>query len=333
MPSKTEYLLNLHEKNTGHAGVNSLFSKAHSMDWDLDRDVDWDVEIAKDDPIMAPEWSVFGETPTFRSLPQEVQNHLTRREIVRFLNVLQVGESVAQDVCAKLALLCDEEDYRNHAVAQAMDEARHHAAYVRFLQKLDEDDWGEIEDFTSGLFDKLLASDDITEIVVTEQFFLESLAMPTFEKMAAQTRNPLLHDIVTLVRRDESRHMGFGVLYVDRLVEQMNDDDRTEFAAKWIPRILKALERGPGPVVEERTTRYLTEVGAKDAAGTAQRMLSEHESVMARERDDATTGRRVPQMLASCRRANLLRPELLEPIGLADHPLIEGAQRGALPAE
>ena len=52
-----------------------------------------------------------------------------------------------------------EEDYRNHAVAQAMDEARHHLAYRRFIEKMDE----ELEDIDLGtemMFDALLAADD-----------------------------------------------------------------------------------------------------------------------------------------------------------------------------
>ena len=31
----------MHLENTGHQGINSIFSKAHSADWDIDRDVDW----------------------------------------------------------------------------------------------------------------------------------------------------------------------------------------------------------------------------------------------------------------------------------------------------
>ena len=138
---------------------------------------------------------------------------MTRRGLGRILNILQVGESVAQDVCAKIALRVREEDYRNHAVAQAMDEARHHLAYRRFIEKMND----EIEDIDVGtemMFDSLLASDDPLTLIATEQFFLESLAMGIFEGIQRHARHPLLRDIITLITRDESRHMGFGVLYV-----------------------------------------------------------------------------------------------------------------------
>ena len=128
---RTRELLNL--RNTGHPGINSLFAKAHSADWDFENDVDWTVPIAPDDPLVAHGWGAYGRTPTFQALPEQVKNHATRRAVGRMLNILQVGESVAQNVCAKLVLVLREEDYRNHAAAQAMDEARHHLAYRRFI--------------------------------------------------------------------------------------------------------------------------------------------------------------------------------------------------------
>src|SRR5262249_50087330 len=153
-----------------------------------------------------------------------VKTIVTRRGLGRILNILQVGESVAQDVCAKLALALREEDYRNHAVAQAMDEARHHLAYRRFIEKMHE----EVEDIDLGtemMFDALLASDDPVELVATEQFFLESLAMSIFEGIQRHACNPLLRTIITLITRDESRHMGFGVLYVAEWMRQHSTDE------------------------------------------------------------------------------------------------------------
>ena len=127
------------------------------------------------------------------------------------LNILQVGESVAQNVCARLVLVLREEDYRNHAAAQAMDEARHHLAYRRFIDAMGE----EVEDIDAGtemMFDALLGMEDPLELIATEQFFLESLAMNIFEGIQQNATHPLLKNILALITRDESRHMGFGIL-------------------------------------------------------------------------------------------------------------------------
>ena len=318
---KTRELLRL--RNTGHAGINSLFSKAHSMDWD----VDWDLEVSPDDPCVDPSWAPFGRTPTFRSLPAQVQTRVTRAALGRMLNILQVGESVAQDVCAKLALLCEEEDYRNHAVAQAMDEARHHLAYARFLAKMG-DEPEDVDAFTEALFDDLLASDDETFLIASEQFFLESLAMPLFERMAAKAVHPLLRDITTLINRDEARHVAFGVLYVAEHLREANEADRLEFANQWLGRILASLGNRQSGAVPRRTAARLRDAGVEDPEGLAARMSEEQQAIDAEERQQATTGRRVPHLLTSARRAGLLAPELLEPLGLKEHPLILGALRG-----
>src|SRR5439155_10599879 len=170
---RTRELLKLH--NTGHPGINSLFAKAHSADWDFENDVDWRLPVDPDDSLVAHGWAAYGKTPTFQALPEPVKIHATRRAVGRMLNILQVGESVAQNVCAKLVLGLREEDYRNHAAAQAMDEARHHLAYRRFLDLMGQ----RPEDLDAGtemMFDALLATDDPLELIATEQFFLEGFA-------------------------------------------------------------------------------------------------------------------------------------------------------------
>src|SRR5689334_15387850 len=175
---RTRDLLKL--TNTGHPGINALFAKAHSADWDYEKDVDWSVPVRRDEPLVADGWAAYGKTPTFQALPEDVRNHATRRAVGRMLNILQVGESVAQNVCARLVLVLREEDYRNHAAAQAMDEARHHLAYRRFLDAMGEEVEG-IDLGTEMMFDALLVEEDPLELIATEQFFLESFAMSIFE--------------------------------------------------------------------------------------------------------------------------------------------------------
>ena len=40
---RTRELLKL--RNTGHPGINALFAKAHSADWDIENDVDWSLPV------------------------------------------------------------------------------------------------------------------------------------------------------------------------------------------------------------------------------------------------------------------------------------------------
>jgi hypothetical protein len=327
---RTRELLKLH--NTGHPGINALFAKAHSADWDFEQDVDWSVPVEADDPLVAHGWAAYGQTPTFQALPERAKTHATRRAVGRMLNILQVGESVAQNVCARLVLTLREEDYRNHAAAQAMDEARHHLAYRRFIDAMQE----EVENIDAGtemMFDALLSMDDPLELIATEQFFLESFAMNIFEGLRRQATHPLLRRIVELITRDESRHMGFGVLYIAERMRREPLAWRVAFARRWLAQILGSLLDRPGPILLARVIRRLREAGVADADELAPRLLREQGEINAAELADAASGANVPHLLKSARRAGLLEPEILEALDLSKHPLIRGALRATADAE
>ena len=323
---RTRDLLKLH--NTGHPGINALFAKAHSADWDIENDVDWGLPVDPEAPLVAHEWAAYGATPTFQSLPEPVKAHATRRALGRMLNILQVGESVAQNVCAKLVLRLREEDYRNHAAAQAMDEARHHLAYRRFLDAMG-DAPEDIDGGTEMMFDALLAADDPLELITTEQFFLEGFAMSIFEGLRDHATHPLLRRIIELITRDESRHMGFGVLYVAEWMRRQPAEKRLSFARAWLSQILGSLMDKPGPILLARVIRRLREAGVRDADALAPAMLREQHEINARELAEAASGSKVPHLLMSARRAGLLAPDILAALGLAGQPLIVGALRAA----
>jgi hypothetical protein len=312
--------------NSGHPGINALFAKAHSADWDFERDVDWTLPVTPGDPLVAHRWTAFGQTPTFEALPEPAKAYATRRSLGRMLNILQVGESVAQNVCARLVLVLREEDYRNHAAAQAMDEARHHLAYRRFIERMGEAVEG-IDAGTEMMFDALLVMDDPLELIATEQFFLESLAMNIFEGLREHATHPLLHRIVELITRDESRHMGFGVLYVAEWMRQQPLERRIAFARRWLGQILGALLDRPGPIMLSRVVRRLRDAGVADADTLAARMLHEQDEINRADLAAAASGAKVPHLLKSARRAGLLEPELLDALGIATHPLVQGALR------
>ena len=327
---RTRELLKL--RNTGHPGINSLFAKAHSADWDFERDVDWRTPVAPDDPLVAHGFAAYGRTPTFQALPEPVKAYATRRAVGRLLNILQVGESVAQNVCAKLVLELREEDYRNHAAAQAMDEARHHLAYRRFLDAMNED----VEDIDAGtemMFDALLSTNDPLDLISSEQFFLESLAMSIFESLRDEATHPLLRRIIELITRDESRHMGFGVLYISEWMRQQSLDGRIAFARQWLPQILGSLLDRPGPILLGRVIRRLKEAGLDDADALRPQLLREQQEINAADLAAAASGEKVPHLLKSARRAGLLAPEILEALGIANQPLIRGALRAGAEGE
>ena len=307
----------MHLANTGHQGINSIFSKAHSADWDIDRDVDWSTPVEAGESLVDHEWTAFGRTKTFKALPDEVKTYVSRRGLGRVLNILQVGESVAQDVCAKLALKLSNEDHRNAAVAQAMDEARHHLAYVRFIEKMGEEP-EDMDPFTEDMFDRLLETEEPRRMIAFEQFFLESMAMHIFEDIHDHATNPLLRDILAFVTRDESRHMGFGVLYLAQWMENASLDERIEFGRDWLPRILFTVTDRSGPLMARQILRRIDEAGYPDAAQLAPALLEEQQELNAQDHALLLSGQKPSHLLKSAKNVGLLAPEITEALGVAD---------------
>jgi hypothetical protein len=322
MPITTRDLLRF--KNSGHSRINSLFSEAHSMSWDIDRDVDWSLDIKKDDPCVDPPWAPFGRTKTFQTLPSRVQRRVARHALGRVLNNLRVTESMAVHVCSKLAIISGEEDHRNHAVAQAMDEARHQLAFVRFMEKMG-DEFEDIDPYTAEMLDGILAIEDKTSLVANVQFFLEAMGLSFLDSLAKNATHPLLKRIVSLNARDESRHATFGVLYVSEFLRTATADQRYAFGRHWISRILNVFKDPYVSHIVELMTKWLDEAGVQNPDGVVERMQQEQRLITDKDRKEMVAGLRVHLLLSAALRAGLLAPDILAALDLQDHPLILGA--------
>jgi hypothetical protein len=193
----------------------------------------------------------------------------------------------------------------------------------------------EVEDIDLGtetMFDAILQMDDPLELIATEQFYLESLAMNIFEGIERHATHPLLRRILTLITRDESRHMGFGILYVAEWMKRASRDERIAFARVWLGQILGTLLDRPGPIFCARVVRRLREAGVDDAESLGPDMLREQQEINAADLAAAASGERVPHLLRSARRAGLLEPEIVEALGVGEQPLVRGALRARMEA-
>lgn len=320
--TKTFDLINV--RQSGISAVEGLFGKAHRNNWDVDRDVDWRVPMKAQDPLLGPRWAPGSRTPTFKRLSTEAKTHFTRRSFSFMLNSLRLGEAVAEDVCFRLGLKTKNMDMRAHAAAQAMDEARHHLAYSRILEQMG-DEPEEIDKGTRATFETVLALEDMSDLVAWEQFYLESLAMNVLRGVVEHARHPTIKRVFQLNMRDESRHLGFGVLYVEDWMSRSTMDEQVAFAGRWLGQILTLSFGQQDATAVSRTTRWLYEGGVSNSVELASQMMQEQLQVSAVEFEAAASGKRVPQELKSARRAGLLRPEILEGLRLADHPLVKGA--------
>ena len=57
---------------------------------------------------------------------------------------------------------------------------------------------------------------------------VEGLALYSFRDMRNTTAEPLLKDLLTYVSRDEARHTGFGIKYMNAVVPTLSDPERSD---------------------------------------------------------------------------------------------------------
>jgi hypothetical protein len=221
-------------------------------------------------------------------------------------------------------MISEEVDYRNHAVAQAMDEARHHLAFVRFMEKMG-DEFEEIDPHTERMLDQILAIEDKTFLVANVQFFLEGIGLSLLDRLASNATHPLLRRIISLNARDESRHAAFGVFYVSEFLRTATADRRHAFARHWISRIFDFFADTNQSHVLRLMTKWLGEAGAENPEGIAGRMFAEQRAITERDREKAAAGFEVHPLLISALGAGLFAPDILAALDLQDHPLILGA--------
>ena len=78
-----------------------------------------------------------------------------------------------------------------------------------------------------------------------------------------------------------------------------------------------------------RLLRRLREAGVDNADTLGPQLLREQQAINATARAEAVAGRRLPQLMKSARRAGLLEADILDALGLRDHPLVVATLRTA----
>jgi hypothetical protein len=83
------------------------------------------------------------------------------------------------------------------------------------------------------LLDKILADERWDLKFIGMQLIIESLALAAFNTQKMLSVDPVMKDVLELVTRDESRHVAFGVTYMEEFVKSLSPEeieDRAQFA-------------------------------------------------------------------------------------------------------
>ena len=152
----------------------------------------------------------------------------TRDALLHVLSTLLWGELAAWSISADLALEIDDMDAKMAATGQVFDEARHFYVMRDYLMLLaGPDGAGErvpvprLGGIGRSLLLEVMSTPDLAKKLVGMQLLFETNAVVIFKRIAESEVCPVLTELLPYFERDESRHVGLGVLYLPRLTSRM----------------------------------------------------------------------------------------------------------------
>ncbi len=181
-----------------------LYEKTKVLQWNATEEVDWSRPICN--------FSEASYAPFAASISREDFDRMAAERRASTFTQLFFGEQAALALSAQLVNQCPELEARMCLAGQIIDEARHVEVFGRYLDKLGVE--AELDPMLEGIVHRILDSDFYGEKIVGMQIFLEGIAVGLFQIFQRESPDPLLRDMIRLILRDESRHAGFGVMYL-----------------------------------------------------------------------------------------------------------------------
>ena len=213
--------------------IKKLYELGKELNWNGETDINWDRPF--------PEMDLSNENEEGRALnpfadwePYECMSDKDKQRVTRHMNAWGInqflhGEQGALLVASQLVSAAPTYNAKLYAASQAFDEARHVEVFNRYCQerlKL----MYPVNNALKDILDKILTDERWDLKFIGMQIIIEGLALSAFNTFKAITPDPVLHDLLHLVIRDEARHVTFGVNYLEGFVKGLTDEEREERA-------------------------------------------------------------------------------------------------------
>lgn len=185
----------------------------------------------------------------------------------RVLSDFYWGEQGAQIISSQLVSMVRENEARNFLSTQTMDEARHVEVFQKMLQQLDQ--VYPMNPYLRLLLNDIYRSDWVIEKMMGMNLFVEGLALSAFREAMSLHKDRHLDEVLRLIMKDESRHVGFGVKYLAPKLKRLLPHQKLRLQGK---QLLWAflLERSV------RTHQREAEVFGVDLVGVVKQILRDH---------------------------------------------------------
>ncbi|MHB8383038.1 MAG: ferritin-like domain-containing protein [Candidatus Binataceae bacterium] len=204
--------------------MDRLYENAKRDQWNVSTTINWDRPIEKEviDMTMMPMF----QTDLYRSLTEEKKLELNRKFAAWRLSQFLHGEQGALMVCGQLVDAVPDLDAKMNAAAQVFDEARHVEGFRKYITKLDR--IYPIDPTLERLLTAVMKNERWEPKYVGMQIVAEGLALAAFRFMQRETKDDLLKELLEYIMKDESRHVGFGMLALRDAVRKLHGKEKKE---------------------------------------------------------------------------------------------------------
>ncbi|MEE4249196.1 MAG: ferritin-like domain-containing protein [Alcanivoracaceae bacterium] len=212
--------------------IRKLYRLGKELNWNADMDVDWSQTFPHDQIPMDQNMNPFIGWEPFESMSDDEKLRFGWHNLAWMLAQFVHGEQGALLVASQLASCAPTFDAKLYAASQTFDEARHVEVFTKYLQEKIGIMY-PINPNLKVLLDKILSDPRWDLKFIGMQIIIEGLALAAFNTLKLTAQDPLLRDIITLVIRDEARHVTFGVNYLEDFVQTLSEEekeDRAQFA-------------------------------------------------------------------------------------------------------
>jgi P-aminobenzoate N-oxygenase AurF len=216
------------EYGVSEVDMRRLYENAKRDQWNASRDIPWADAPSSDGRVIADELiDIFG-SPLWERLPEADRVELNRRIAAWRLSVLMHGEQGAMLACSQMVDIVQGADAKFFQATQVMDEARHNEVLNRYLADRLGGITYPIPVNVHDIFDSILSESRWYLKTIALQLVAETFAVSLFKMMTESARDPVLGTVCRRILQDESRHMGFGMLSLPRVVGEASETERRE---------------------------------------------------------------------------------------------------------
>ncbi|MCK0536361.1 ferritin-like domain-containing protein [Alcanivorax quisquiliarum] len=209
--------------------IRKLYRLGKELNWNADLDLDWSQTYPKSEIPLDQSYNPFSGWEPFEALADDEKLRFGWHNLAWMLAQFMHGEQGALLVASQLASCAPTYDAKLYAASQTFDEARHVEAFTRYLQEKIGILY-PINPHLKTLLDKILSDPRWDLKFIGMQIIIEGLALAAFNTLKLTAKDPLLTRLITLVIRDEARHVTFGVNYLEDFVGTLTEEEKEERA-------------------------------------------------------------------------------------------------------